>query len=515
MRRGGSWAASRGAAILRAVASATARSVRALGADIAATAKRGGSWAAHKGAFALKAGLVSLAALTLAAGVAIAKFGVEQEQSRIRLQVMLGSVEKGNAILAQLQKFANVTPFNTREVVNAGSTLLAYGVAAGDVQETLRMIGDISAGTGKDLNELSAIYGKVLSKGKIETEQLNQLSEAGVPIIKTLAAMYGVTGEEIYDMASKGKLSSEDLRKAFAQMTAEGAIFGGMMDKQSQTVGGMWSTVVGTLETVAGTLGEQLAPMAKMVLGYFVQWSDKLGEMAADGRLLEMLGNIAIVGVTAIVEIIKWGATMQNHFAAAFHTIGAIGKMLWAGLKTGVLGVVTTIVATFQTMVNGILAAYNVVLNAFGKKGVEINWNATESLAEETAAAAKETKDAYAEATDGRYFGQAMVDNAKLDKGLDGLGKRIEDMIRKGVAAGMPDKSPKTPDENNENNENNEGKVVPQLASPKTTVDDLSKIGLYNFGSAAVISLDQERNKILLKISERLGAAQTPKVRLG
>lgn len=123
-------------------------------------------------------GLISMATAGLGIGgisAQVLKLGANAEKLRQTFQTMLGSVEKGDAIMAQMTSFSNSTPYSTGQVQKAAKTLLAFGVDAGNVANTMRKVGDVAAGLGKDFNELAAIYGKVFAKGKADSESLNQM----------------------------------------------------------------------------------------------------------------------------------------------------------------------------------------------------------------------------------------------------------------------------------------------------------------------------------------------------
>lgn len=502
--KGGKWVAERGMQSVRRIAIAAGKGVRDLGRDLAAAALKGGSWLASKGLALLKASALAAVAALTAGAVAVATFGAKQEQTRLKLEVMLGSVEKANALLGQMQQFANVTPFNTGEVVSAGQTLLGFGVAAGDVLTRLKMLGDISAGTGKDLNELAAIYGKVMAKGKAETEQLNQLTEAGVPIIRALADMYGVSEAAVYDMAAKGKISAADLQKALESLTATGGVFGGMMERQSQTVGGLWSTLIGNLQTIAGTIGEQLAPIMKMVLQYLVGWSDQINAMAKDGTLLEWFGKIAQVGVTTFAEFAKWTATCVNYGIAGVKTLQGWTDMLWGGLRAGFWSLVAFVTDGITAIVNGILKAYNWVVTKFGGKEVGLMKTDTEGMWDKAGQAYNDTGEAAGRAFDGRFFDEAMKNNRAFDQAADEFAKKINGAIQKGVDDGK--KKAEKQNEDEANTKLDKGKPTAaetasgSAARKKAPVDALTKIGGYNFGLNSVSSIDKERNVLLSSI---------------
>ena len=476
---------------------------------ISKAAAAGASWAAGKAAAALKWGVAGATAALAAGSVALGKYGSSAEDTRLAFRTMLGSMEDGDAMMAKLDRFSNSTPYSGDQVNQAAKTLLAFGVAAGDVENTLRKVGDVAAGSGKDFNELSAIYGKVFAKGVMDTEAMNQMVESGIPIVKTLGEMFGKSGAEIYAMAEKGEITAGSVERAFAQMSGSGGVFAGMMQKQSETVSGMWGAITGQIAYAVSNIGEALLPVLKVVLGYLQSWADKIAEMSADGSLIQWFGKIAVSGVTAVGELIKWSVTLANHFAAAFKTIGAWGKVLWNGLKTGLLGLITLLVGAFEGIVNAALAAYNAVVRFFGGKGKEITWTWTKASAGVTADTAKETAENTREAINSRYFADAMARNGEFDAAVNNavstINSRLSAAVDKAAAVQRErtaniDKQLKTgstPDEVRKSTGNAAAKTE------RLEVDQLARVGLYNFSGNDVRSLDIERNNLIRKLLKK------------
>ena len=161
------------------------------------------------------------------------KLGAEMQNTRLAFETMAGSARKGNALIAMLEQFADVTPYDNDEVIKSGRMLLNVGVATEELAKKLTMIGDIAAGTQQPLQDMVAIYAKAANKGKVQAEELAQPSESGVPVIQTLAKMLGVSTEEVMKFGAEGKLSFALLEEAFAKMTAQGGQYAGLMEKQS------------------------------------------------------------------------------------------------------------------------------------------------------------------------------------------------------------------------------------------------------------------------------------------
>lgn len=196
----------------------------------------------------------------------VAQLGIEMEQTRVAFTTFLGDADKANATIKELNEFSNVTPFDNAQVIKAGKSLLAFGTPAEKLKGQLKAIGDISAGTGKDFNELTTIYGKAQIAGTLYAEDINQLVEAGVPIIGEFAKQMGVSESQVKKLASQGKIGFGNLQQAFIDMTGEGGRFNDLMAKQSQTVGGQISTLKGNLQTLGITIGEALLPTIQAIV---------------------------------------------------------------------------------------------------------------------------------------------------------------------------------------------------------------------------------------------------------
>ena len=354
-------------------------------------------------------GTIAFGAISAGSAVAsksILQFGSVAEQTRLRFQTMLGSIEKGDAMMSKLDRFSNSTPYSGEEVNKAAGTLLAFGIAAGDVEGTLRKVGDVAAGSGKNFNELSAIYGKVFAKGKMDTEAMNQMVEAGIPIVKTLGEMYGKSGEEIYKMAESGTISADMVSRAYDKMSGAGGVYSDMMAKQSDTVKGLWDAVIGQLEYAAANFGESLLPLIKEGLTVLQGWADQVVVMSKDGRLVEYFSTAASVAIDVGTMAAK-GLNLSWQIAKFVYTqIGNIAKGTWLGVQSGAMlafvntceglntagnyiyaglqtigrffrmifnGVSSTVASVFAGVINTVISAVNIVIKALNKiPGVDI-----------------------------------------------------------------------------------------------------------------------------------------------
>jgi len=186
------------------------------------------------------------------------ELAAQAEQMQVAFSVMLGSGDAAKKMLADLNQFAASTPFELPGIQQAARTLLAFGFQQEEIMGLMRTLGDVSAGTGKDLSELAVIYGQIRAAGRLMGGDLLQLINAGVPIIGVLAKQFGVAEGEIKKMVERGQIGFPAVQKAFESMSQQGGVFENMMKRQSGTLAGLWSTLKDNISALARETGDAI-----------------------------------------------------------------------------------------------------------------------------------------------------------------------------------------------------------------------------------------------------------------
>lgn len=181
----------------------------------------------------------------------------EFQQLEAAFTTLLGSAEKATGMVKDLQQLAATTPFDMRGVASGAKQLLAYGVAADDVVDTMRRLGDVAAGLSLPLTDLAWLYGTTLTQGRMFTMDLRQFQARGIPMAEELAKIFGVTKNEVAGLVTAGKVTSKEVTQAIANMTNEGSRFGGLMEMQSHTITGQISNIQDTIEMMFNDIGKQ------------------------------------------------------------------------------------------------------------------------------------------------------------------------------------------------------------------------------------------------------------------
>lgn len=216
----------------------------------------------------------------------------EMEQYTTSLEVMLGSAEKASAMIAEMREFAAKTPLTLDNVISSGTMLMSYGVDESSLIDTMTKLGDLASGNAEKMDRITLAYGQMLAKGKVTGEELRQMTEAGVPLQTALAESIGVTGEEFSKMVSKGEVGIDALNKAITELTTGDGKFAGMMEKQSETMQGMLSTLQDNISEFFRKMGEGAFGEVKSVSQ---DVSDQLAEWEQDGTLDEWAQNSGVL----------------------------------------------------------------------------------------------------------------------------------------------------------------------------------------------------------------------------
>lgn len=216
-----------------------------------------------------------------ALGVASVKAGASLQSTKTAFTNMLGSAGKAQDFLGKMQDFAAKTPFEFSQVSQAAQKFIAFGFSAEQVIPTLTAVGDAAAGVGlgaEGINRITLALGQMAAKSKVQAGEMMQLTETGIPAWKMLADQIGVSVPEAMSMVSKGAIDAATGITALVSGMEQS--FGGMMDQQSQTISGTWSTLMDGLEQSAAQVGLQIAEALNLT-GIFQSLGDMLTNFAA------------------------------------------------------------------------------------------------------------------------------------------------------------------------------------------------------------------------------------------
>lgn len=206
---------------------------------------------------------------------AVAEMSQEIEKAEVAFGSLMKSPEAGKAFMAELEDFAADTPFTIKEAIDNARKLLAYGFNSQELMPLMYNIVDASAASGDDqaFSRIGIALGQIKTKGKLATQELLQLTEAGIPAFEILKDTLGLTRDQL-DGIAKMKIPADVAINAL--LTGMQERYGGTAALLAKTLPGMLSAIkdnfliiakegtTGIYEHMRGMAGEILVAMTTM-----------------------------------------------------------------------------------------------------------------------------------------------------------------------------------------------------------------------------------------------------------
>lgn len=244
------------------------------------------------------------------------------------LAVLLGSTEKAKKALEDWRKFAAETPLEFADVAELGKQLLNWKLASEDtVVEVLRQIGDASGGIPERMRSVVKALGQMRATGRIQADEMNQLTEAGLPAWEMLAKVLGTDVAGAMDMVTRRQVDAAKAVPALIQALGE---FGsGRMAAMAKTLTGRLSTLKDALWEAVTPLGEALLPYAGRFVSVAAQLVDRIGAwIKANSSIAVKVAATAAAMIALGSVLITVAATMR----ALTFIVGGLGTLLRAVL---------------------------------------------------------------------------------------------------------------------------------------------------------------------------------------
>lgn len=189
------------------------------------------------------------------------------ERYNATLETMLGSRSAARDRMEEYMRIAKTTPFEMTEVVEAGNKLQALGRYS---EDTLVMLGDLAAASGKPLEQAMNAYSKMASGQKgIAVDMFRDLLITTDDWAKATGKGVKASGEMV--------ASADEMLKVLPEILKSKGFFG-LMAKQSETTEGKIANFEDSVFSLRASIGERLAPTVKSVLGVTSKWVNSLDE---------------------------------------------------------------------------------------------------------------------------------------------------------------------------------------------------------------------------------------------
>lgn len=286
------------------------------------------------------------------AAAAVGDFSMQMEQANVSFTIMLGSAQRAQGMLNSLQDFAAKTPFRMQDATQGARRLMAMGFAAENVIPIMRDLSDAASISGsmdpEMLNRMVTALGQMQTKGKVATQELMQLSEAGLPSFQILREQLGLTSDQISKI---GELNIPASKAIPALLKGIEQRYKGAADAISHTTGGLISTIKDDMlflssDTIKGP-AESFRQLLEGIANNLEKYREGVRKGGINGLIAAMfpadmqgtvqvvLGSIASIGNSLKTFIAAFGPPLRDlgefitrALALALPVLAALAKVI-------------------------------------------------------------------------------------------------------------------------------------------------------------------------------------------
>ena len=298
---------------------------------------------------------------------AIGRFLQEMVQVRAQFQmtekslaVIINDANLAREMFADIQEMAVQSPFQVSELASYTKQLAAYRIETDKLLPSMRMLSDISAGVGVDMNRLILAFGQVRAAQFLRLTEVRQFTEAGVDVLGGLADRFtelyqrSVSVGEVMDMITKKMVTFGDLEAVLQSMTGAGGMFYKMQEQQAATLQGAISNLRDRFEIALNNMGSNYDGFIQGLIngiGSILQNYQTLEVAIAGGLVFKTLsGGLALlakglVSVTNNTKILATAWSVLQSGGATFRTIGMAVSALGPYLAAAAAAISAIVVA--------------------------------------------------------------------------------------------------------------------------------------------------------------------------
>lgn len=282
---------------------------------------------------------------------AISRMDTMSNYSRT-MTAITGSSDVATASLAKLKDMTKGTAYGLDTAASSVQNFVTRGMGTGDAVNQVKAWSDAVAfygdGTNDSLREVTDALGKMMTKGKVEMDQLDRLTDRGIDAVGIYAKATGQSSSVVQSNLSKGTISAQDFIN-----TVSGAFENGTngvlnISGAAKKAGDTWATSIANakaavtrgLISVIDGVNEGLSNAG---FGTILDGIKSLGSTAE--TVLNNVGNMIPVVLGWLSPIVDW---LQN--------VVSVIKSNWSVISPIIQGVAIA------------FAAYGVILFALQVK---------------------------------------------------------------------------------------------------------------------------------------------------
>lgn len=264
------------------------------------------------------------------------------------MTAITGSSESASGSLESLKSMTKGTAYGLDTAAAAVQNFTTRGMGIGSATAEVGKWADAVAfygdGTNETLTTVTDAIGKMLTKGTVEMDQLNRLTDAGINAVGMYAQATGRDAAKVQEHLSKGKISAQDFITTVSSAFEEGTNGVLNISGAAKEAGATWATTISNMKAavtrgITSMLDEVNESLSAAGLGTIQDDIKGVGE--ATENALGTVGTFLGQGIAFFAE----------HREQIMMTIQVLGSLAVAYMiVSGAIGFVTSAITFCQTV---------------------------------------------------------------------------------------------------------------------------------------------------------------------
>ena len=304
------------------------------------------------------------------------------EKTEVALTSIIGDNQKAQKLMNQTIALAVQSPFTLQQLTGYTKQLAAYQVSYEELHETTKMLADVSAGLGVEMDRLILAFGQVKAANYLRATEVRQFTEAGFNILGELAEYYSelegrmISVGDVQERVTKRMVDFGDVEEIFRRVTSASGMFYEMQSKQAETLAGQWTNLQDRIDIMLNEIGsdkegllkgivrmlaslidnwEALADVIKMVVGAFVLYKVNLlavtkaqvaNSIAAKALIKDEIRMLGLTkGLASAWKGLGFSANFANGAMKKFFVANA-----WLLALTAIAAVIYSVISHFNKL---------------------------------------------------------------------------------------------------------------------------------------------------------------------
>lgn len=247
------------------------------------------------------------------------------------MNAITGSSEVAEASLAKLKDMTKGTAYGLDVAANSVQNFVTRGMGTGDAVNQVKAWSDAVAfygdGTNESLSQVTDALGKMMTKGKVEMDQLDRLTDRGINAVGIYAQATGQSAADVQTNLSKGNISAQEFITTVSSAFENGTNGVLNISGAAQKAGDTWATSIANAKAAVtrgliSVIDSINGGLSNAGFGTILDGIKNLGSTAEN--VLGTIGNVISGVITVVAPVAGWIANVASSVVDNWSSISPI-----------------------------------------------------------------------------------------------------------------------------------------------------------------------------------------------